>query len=170
MSQPRETVIVPVPYGDCRSKIEVYYKDPDKPERQAQLSAGMTEAKVRLAEGASLDECMILVKQLAADGNVTFTYLFCDGGLEPFNPDVHQLGSCCDKDEPEPEVVQETPFDDADDIEDELLVEDEDDNVQVEAEEDEEFYAEEGEDDEVYEEEVDDDEDTETVDEDTPRT
>lgn len=179
MSQPRETVIVPIPYEGHRTLIEVYYKDPDKPERRGQVAADSKEAKIRLAEGAKLDECMVLLKQLRADNSVAATYLLCDGHLEPFNAEVHKLGDCCQEpepeDEPEPEYEPiDEVFEDEDDIEDELLVEDEDDGVQDEAEEPaEDEYQGWGEevDEEIDEEEVtEDDEDNETVDEDTPST
>lgn len=175
MSDPRETVIVQIPYEHHRTEIEVYYKDPDTPERRGQVSADTKEAKIRLAEGAQLADCMVLLKQLRPDNSVAETYLYCEGkALEPYNPEVHELGSCCD----DPAVEEYEPvdevFEDEDAIEEELLVEDEDDGVQDEAEDpDKDEYEGWGEevDEEVDEEEVtEDDEDNETVDEDTPST
>jgi hypothetical protein len=101
MSQPRETVIVPLPPGDYIGKIEVYYGDSDKPEREAQVVAGTTECKVKLAAGATEEDCLILVKQLDTTKNPVNVYTYCCGRLMPYNPEEHVLGFCCSDDEPE---------------------------------------------------------------------
>jgi hypothetical protein len=95
MSQPREIVMVPLPPGQFITQIEVFYGDPNTPERKAQVSAGATDVKVKLAEGAKVEDCMILVKQLDATRSPTRVYVYCCGSLKPYNQDVHKLGSGC---------------------------------------------------------------------------
>jgi hypothetical protein len=95
MSQPREAVMVPLPPGQYITQVEVYYQNPDKPERKAQVSAGTAEVKVKLAEGAKIEDCLILVKQLDATRTPISVYVYCCGSLKPYNAEVHQLGSGC---------------------------------------------------------------------------
>lgn len=111
-TQPRETVTVPLPSGPFIIDIEVYYGDPDTPERKAQLSPGLREAQVKLAEGATAEDCLILVKQLDATKKPISCYVYCCGSLRPFNKDYHVLGWCCADDEPEVEPEPEPVYPD----------------------------------------------------------
>jgi hypothetical protein len=106
MSEPRERVVVPLPSGNYICQVDVYYGDPDKPERTAQLSSGMQEAKVGLAKGATVDDCLILVSQLNDSKQPISKYVYCCGKLKPYNPEHHVLGwKCEDEVEKEPKEV-----------------------------------------------------------------
>jgi hypothetical protein len=109
MSQSRESVTVLLPPGSYIVQVEVFYGNPDKPERKAQLSPGLSEAVIKLAKGATVKDCLILVKQLNNAKKTISTYVYCCGALKPFNPKYHVLGWCCSDDEPEVKPEPSTP-------------------------------------------------------------
>lgn len=75
-------------------RIEVYFQDLEKPERSAVVSpnnAAQT-VKVKLPDGAEVEDCLILVKALDARMNpVGLGHVLEDGLLKPYHPDVYRL-------------------------------------------------------------------------------
>lgn len=86
-------VSIDIPQSINCTRIEVYHKDMNKPERYGEIASGQTNALIKLPSHARLDECLILVKSLNNLGQpYGQVYVWAQDKLIPYNPEFHKLG------------------------------------------------------------------------------
>ena len=82
---------VPLPDGIYTFHIEVYYPDAETLHSKTEVIPGMLEVPVKLP--ADPAECFIRVFQVHQFEPVSQGYVYLDGELRPYKPEIHKLST-----------------------------------------------------------------------------
>lgn len=108
---------LPLPDGLNHLQVEVYYPDDQTRFSKTEVVAGIRELKVKLP--APPDECLIRVFPVQNSEPLSVGYVYLDGQLRPYRPEIHTLStagasitdelveSVEESDEPPVEIVEE---------------------------------------------------------------
>ncbi|MHC4370200.1 MAG: hypothetical protein ACYSW8_21520, partial [Planctomycetota bacterium] len=78
---------IELPANDRHMRIEVYFRDAEKPERTGSAAAGARHLDIKLNDEACFEDCLILVKTLDVVGKPAYPMWVVDasGKLVPYH-------------------------------------------------------------------------------------
>lgn len=110
---------ITLPDGLYDMHIEVYYPDEDTLHATTKVMAGVTEIRVRLPDDP--EKCLIRAFPVQHSEPVSAGYVYWDGRLRPYKPEIHKLSTAGASTTDEPvESVEETDEPPADVVEEAL--------------------------------------------------